>query len=78
MECCLRIRRAVNGFVVEYDDPEIRARNRKSDHWQDPEKSLVFADSKTLIEGMTTLIESMPEPSDDDFAITFNEAVTKL
>lgn len=84
MDCCLRINRAVNGYVVSYDDPEIRRRNRNNNDdtpWEDPEKSLVFSDKDTLVEGIASLVDALPEPENTvstEYEAAFKEAVSKV
>lgn len=72
----MRISVADNGLILAYDDPEIRAQNRKSDSsWQDPERQRVYETPEALLADLTTLLPQLrkkPEASDD-----FDEALTE-
>ena len=72
----LRIERAQNGFVVCMDDPEIIAKNRKSDGpYVNPEQQFVFDDEDDLIEFITKNLDKIIPAKGDDFATSFDIAV---
>lgn len=83
MNMSITIRLVENGFILDYDDPEIRERNRKSDHWEDPQRSVVFSDidsvSKTLAKVVPMMRTAVEEERDEDtdFATAFKEAIYK-
>ena len=57
---CLRIEIADNGLILEYDDPDIRARNRSDDGpWEDPTRRHVFTDVASLTKVLTTVIPAV-------------------
>lgn len=68
----IRIEPAANGYVVTYDDPDIRDRNRKSDGpWEDPEV-MVVAESEESV--ATILAKLLPELKQKDPGTQFAEA----
>jgi hypothetical protein len=73
---CIRIERAVNGFTVCVDDPEVVKSNQKSDNWKDPCREYVFE----TMSAMTKFIElvadkALPKDSTvDSFADAFKTA----
>lgn len=73
----MRISVADNGLILAYDDPEIRAQNRKSDsEWQDPERQRVYETPEALLADLATLIPGLrkADKSDGD---EYDEAVTE-
>ena len=77
----IRISVADNGYILAYDDPEIREQNRKSDSsWQDPERQRVYATPEALVEDLKGLVPGLKKKDtsvEDDFAGALNEAFTK-
>jgi hypothetical protein len=79
---CIRIDVADNGFVLEYDDPEVRALNRGDGPWQDPSRSRVYstvealaADLKTVLPLFKTQDEEMDKAA--VYKTALNEAFAK-
>jgi len=76
----MRISVADNGLILSYDDPQIKAQNRKSDSsWQDPERQRVYATPEALLADLTELLPQLRKKSDDgdDFDEALTEAFTK-
>lgn len=77
----MRISVADNGLILAYDDPEIRAQNRKSDsEWQDPERQRVYETPEALLADLATLIPGLTKQeksSKDEFDDAVTEAFTK-
>ena len=77
MDMDINIRMAENGIIVRYDDPKVRAKNRKDDgEWEDPSVELVFKDMKEAMPEVQRLLRKLSgdETSDDEFESAFNEA----
>ena len=81
MDDRITIKMADNGYVLEYSDPKIVERNRKSDEgFEDPEVNKVYPDAKSLLAGVKAAIsvvtgEDMSD-SRDDFEEAFTEAMS--
>jgi hypothetical protein len=72
----IRIERAQNGFVVSMDDPEIMAKNRKTDGpYRDPEVQFVFDDEAEVIAFLTKNLNKIIPPEDDEYSSSFDAAV---
>lgn len=77
MDMDINIRKAENGIIVRYDDPDIRAKNREDDDkWEDPNVELVFKDMKEAMPAVQRLLRKLSgeESPDDDYESAFNEA----
>lgn len=81
MDCGLRINVADNGFVLEYEDPEIRMANRGDGPWQDPWRKRVYADIDALKTELDKILPIMvdfaakPEPQDQNFSTVLASAL---
>ena len=76
----LTISKIVNGYEIEYEDPEIIAANRKRDMsskmmspWKDPTKEMAFKTVQEVIDFLKDNLEKL-EP-DDDYNTSFAKAV---
>lgn len=79
MEIRIEIRLADNGVIVEYDDPEIREKNRLDDGpWEEARRELVFKDMKTALPEVQTLLKKLAveNTSADEYDAAFDEAAT--
>lgn len=77
MDMDINIRMAENGVIVRYDDPEIRAKNRKDEgEWQDPSVELVFKSMKEAMPDVQRLLRKLSgeETSEDEYSSAFDEA----
>lgn len=78
----IRISVADNGLILSFDDPEIRAQNRKSDsEWQDPERQRVYETPEALLADLTSLIPGLrkkEKAESDEFSEAFTEASSKV
>lgn len=81
MELSFRVKKVMNGFLLSYDDPEIRMKNRTSDGpYIDPSVEVVFTDAAKLNETLTPLIQAMAEAPEEvhtetAFSSAFKEAI---
>lgn len=77
----IRISVADNGMILSYEDPEIRAQNRKSNsEWQDPERQRVYETPEALLADLASLLPELSkvEKTDgDDFDDALTEALSK-
>lgn len=71
----ISITKAANGIIVRHDDPEIVARNRKDDGWEDPTIENVFENVKSAMPHIQMLLEKMGESAETaQFSAAFDEA----
>lgn len=81
MDCGLRIGVADNGFVLEYEDPEIRVKNRGDGPWVDPWRKRVYADIDSLKGELDKILPvfveyaAKPEPLNENFNTALGEAL---
>lgn len=61
MDCSFRVEMADNGFVLNYDDPEIRAKNRGDGPWEDPSRRRVYSTTDALMADINKLVPIMAE-----------------
>lgn len=76
-DCVLRVGKVQNGFTAEIVDEKTRANNQKpKTSWEDPWKSYVFPDAKSLLDFLTTHVEGLKPPpdADDEFSQGFASA----
>lgn len=59
MDVSVNIRKAENGFILRYDDPEIVRENEKDDKWKDPSVEVVFADPKEALQRVQTVLTQL-------------------
>jgi len=73
---CIRIERAVNGFTVCVDDPEVVKSNQKSDSWKDPSRDYVFEEMSSMLKFIELVADkALPkENTVDSFADAFKTA----
>lgn len=71
----IEIERAVNGFEVEYCDPEIEKKNRApgSKMWADPKRKMVFMSAKDVVKFLEKHLDTLT-PS-DSFDSAFDKAL---
>lgn len=65
MTTCVRIEILDNGYTLSFDDPEIRAQNRKStsNGWTDPSRTRVYSTIEAMKTELDTLLPLLqPEP----------------
>lgn len=79
----LTIKTAVNGFTLEYRDPEIDAKNRDDGPWIDPYKTVVCKDAAEVSAVVTSILPFMLEDEKEDnphadFQSAFKEALKEL
>ena len=79
----LTIRTAVNGFTLEYRDPEIEKENRGDGPWIDPYKTVVCKTAEDVSSIVTSLLPAMlaDEEEDnpaDEFKSAFKQAIKEL
>lgn len=81
MDCGFRVTVVENGLVLEYDDPEIRQRNREDDGpWIDPSKQRVYQTPDALLADINAIIPVLveyagkPETRQDSFETALSEA----
>lgn len=61
MDCTIRIKVAENGFILEYDDPEIRAKNRDDGPYIDPYKERIYTDVPAMMADVAKVLPLMAE-----------------
>lgn len=81
MTTCVRISVLDNGYTLTYDDPEVKADNRKSDKcWTDPERTRVYQTLEALSADLNKLLPLLkPEPieQESEYEIAIAEAFAK-
>lgn len=75
----IEIKLADNGFVLKYRDPQIVARNRTSDSYEDPCRARVYETAEALTADLAKLLPMMQahaEEKDDakEYASALSEA----
>lgn len=76
---CIEIETADNGFVLEYDDPEIVSSNASSDSWTDPTRQRVYATAEALMADLKTLLPLMKAQDDEkDQASQYKSALNEV
>lgn len=66
MTTYVRISVLDNGFTLTYDDPEVKADNRKNDNWTDPERTRVYSTLAALNADLNKLLPLLkPEPIEE-------------
>jgi len=78
----IRIETADNGFVLEYDDPQIVEENEDSDKWNDPSRSRVYSTAEALLADLKSLLPLMKDQDDEkdeakQYSQALNEAFAK-
>jgi len=62
MSNCVRITTAENGYVLEYEDPEVRKKNRDNCcPWEDPWKQRVYDTPEALAADLVRVLPIMKE-----------------
>lgn len=69
------IKTAVNGFIVEYRDPEIEAKNRGDGPWIDPYRSVVCKDGAEVGKLVEALIPCMINDEKEDVVNEYDSAL---
>lgn len=72
----IRIEPAANGYVVTYDDPDIRENNHKSNSsWEDPEVKVVAESEESVAKILAKLLPELKQKDPgSQFAEAFDEA----
>lgn len=78
----IRISAADNGYIMEYDDPEVRERNRTSNGWEDPCRRRVYDTPEALTADLAKVVGKLKQRAAertvaDDFAEAIDEAFGK-
>lgn len=72
----LRITVADNGFILRFDDPAIRAKNKTSDGYEDPSRERLYTTPEALTADLGKLLPLLKaEPPAD--ADTYAEAIAE-
>jgi len=79
MDVSVNIRKAENGYIIRYDDPEIDRKNREDDaKWEDPSKE-VLSDSPEkamkVMQKVLAKISGEDEMEKVSFDSAFDEAM---
>lgn len=78
----LTIKTAVNGFIVEYRDPETEEKNRGDGPWIDPYKNVVCKDEEEVATLVKTILPFMckdeKEDSVNEYDATLKQAIKEL
>lgn len=71
----VEIERALNGFEVEYHDPEIMKKNRApgAKSWMDPKRKMVFMSAKDVVSFLEKHLEKLT--TSESFDSAFSKAV---
>ena len=62
----VRIEIADNGFVVEYDDPELEAKNQADGPFIDPERRVVYPDKESLKQGLDGILDQAAKAAETE------------
>ena len=62
------IKRAVNGYVVCFSDPEIVASNRKNDKYESADVEMVFTDVDAVLKFLGKNLEKLVQEDEYDSA----------
>lgn len=80
MNYTIRLSVADNGFILSYDDPEVRKRNSADSvkGWEDPERQKVYSDFDQLVEDVPRILGAMRDymESDEGKTSDFSEALS--
>ena len=77
----LTIKTAVNGFTIEYRDPEVEKANRGDGPWIDPYKTVVCKTAEDVSAVVTSILMLTDEEEDnpaDEFKSAFKQAIKEL
>ena len=79
----LTIKTAVNGFTLEYRDPEIEQANRGDGPWVDPYKTVICKTAEEVSTVVQSILPAMlaDEEEDnpvDEFKSAFKQAIKEL
>lgn len=77
----LRISVVDNGYVLHFDDPKIRERNRKEDNWTDPERQRIYDTPEALVadlQKLLPLLQATPPAEEDVYEDAITEAFNKV
>lgn len=79
MDMSINIRKAANGIIVRYDDPEISKKNEakgEDDKFEDPEVTLVFESTEKAMPEVQRVLKLMNAEVDPkgEFDSAFSEA----
>lgn len=69
----VRLKRAANGFVVRFSDPEIVESNKKDDKYEDPDVEMVFNDIDGVLKFLQDNLEKIVQ--EDEFDTAFMKAL---
>ena len=79
----LNIKTAMNGFTIEYRDPEIEQKNRGDGPWIDPYKTVVCKTPEDVSAVVTAILPAMLADEEEDnpaeeFNSAFKQAIKEL
>lgn len=81
MDVAVNIRKAENGYIIRYDDPDIAKANREDDdNWQDPSKEILSdtpEKAMKVIQKVLTKMAGESELAGINFDSAFDEAMEK-
>ena len=78
MDYRVRIQVSSNGFMIEYDDPDIQKRNRESESkWQDPSRNVVATTPQKATRVLSKLLPLLQEKIDDPQPTDFETALAE-
>jgi hypothetical protein len=71
----IEIERALNGFEVEYCDPDVEKKNRAAGakSWMDPKRKMVFMAAKDVVSFLEKHLETLT--TSESFDSAFSKAV---
>lgn len=73
----IEIKAAQNGFIIEYDDPEIvKANEASKSGWKDPETYKVYTDPKAMLKDIEAMLPMLTsgEKESSDFEAAFGKS----
>lgn len=64
----VKLKRAANGFVVCFSDPEIIAANKKKGTYEDPEVEMVFTEMSEVVKFLQSNLDKLLQEDEYDSA----------
>lgn len=75
---CIRLTVADNGFVLSYDDPEIRDSNRGDGPWKDPERQRVYETPEALVADLGKLLPLLKPEEPPTETESYRDALSEV
>jgi len=72
-EGVVKLKRAANGFVVCFSDPEIIETNKKKERYEDPEVEMVFTELSEVVKFLQNNLEKLLQ--EDEYDTAFMKAL---